>query len=347
MIFVKEFNPKKIAIHHRPGSFSDRWIEYCEEHCLNYSLLNCYDSDILEHLKPFDALLWHWNHLHVSAKFFALSLIMSFENSGKTVFPDSSTCWHYDDKIAQKYLLESVGAPLIPCHVFYNREKALEWVERAEFPKVFKLRAGAGSSNVQLVSSRAEARDICRKAFGGGFKKFPNYFSDLLTKVGKARKQGDLLIKILKTPSKQMDLARMNQLSGPERGYVYFQEFIPDNDHDTRVTIIGNRAFAFRRMVRKDDFRASGSGIIDYDPSKVDLECVRIAFETARRIRSQSLAFDFVKERNDSPGIVEISYCYDAGAVHTCPGHWNHNLNWHEGNMWPQDAILEDLINVL
>ena len=39
------------------------------------------------------------------------------------------------------------------------------------------------------------------------------------------------------------------------RGYVYFQDFIPDNQFDTRVTVIGNRAFAFIRKVRPGDFR--------------------------------------------------------------------------------------------
>jgi hypothetical protein len=31
--------------------------------------------------------------------------------------------------------------------------------------------------------------------------------------------------------------------------------------------------------------------------------------------------------------------------VHSCAGHWDTNLNWHEGSMWPQDAILIDLID--
>lgn len=44
----------------------------------------------------------------------------------------------------------------------------------------------------------------------------------------------------------------------PERGYAYFQDFIPNNDSDTRVVVIGGKfAAAEKRMVRKDDFRAS------------------------------------------------------------------------------------------
>ena len=32
-----------------------------------------------------------------------------------------------------------------------------------------------------------------------------------------------------------------------------------------RVIVINDKAFAIKRMVRKNDFRASGSGIIEYD----------------------------------------------------------------------------------
>jgi glutathione synthase/RimK-type ligase-like ATP-grasp enzyme len=52
----------------------------------------------------------------------------------------------------------------------------------------------------------------------------------------------------------------------PEKNYVYFQDFIPQNDFDIRIIVIGKRAFAIKRMVRKGDFRASGSGNIKYDP---------------------------------------------------------------------------------
>lgn len=44
------------------------------------------------------------------------------------------------------------------------------------------------------------------------------------------------------------------------KGYIYFQDFIPNNNYDTRVKVIGNRCAALRRYNRKNDFRASGSG---------------------------------------------------------------------------------------
>ena len=54
-----------------------------------------------------------------------------------------------------------------------------------------------------------------------------------------------------------------------QRDYLLVQEFLPGNGFDTRITVIGNRAFGFRRFNRPDDFRASGSGRIDWNPAAI------------------------------------------------------------------------------
>ena len=38
----------KIAIHHRQGSFSDRWIEYCETNNIEYKIVNAFDNNIIK-----------------------------------------------------------------------------------------------------------------------------------------------------------------------------------------------------------------------------------------------------------------------------------------------------------
>ena len=38
----------RIAIHKREGSFSDRWIAYCEKNGVDYKLVNAYASDVIE-----------------------------------------------------------------------------------------------------------------------------------------------------------------------------------------------------------------------------------------------------------------------------------------------------------
>jgi glutathione synthase/RimK-type ligase-like ATP-grasp enzyme len=335
----------RLAIHHREKSYSERWIEYCDAHGITYKIVNCLDSDIVEQLASCCALLWHWHHGNPREQLIARHVIMAVEARGMTVFPNTSTCWHYDDKIAQKYLLEAIGAPLVSTHVFYSLEEALHWIDKASFPKVFKLRKGAGSSNVKLVHNANEARGLAARAFSSGFSPIPDYRQDALKRYRAARGRGDLLSAIWRIPQVLSKIRDNNRMMGSEKQYIYFQDFIPENDFDTRVTIIGDRAFGFTRNVRPGDFRASGSGDIVYDTQRIQKKCLEIAFEVTRKVRSQSMAFDFVLTENKQPLIVEVSYCYNAEAVHACLGHWDSNLNWQEGQVWPQDAILTDLLN--
>ncbi len=173
-----------IAIHEEPGSFSDRWIEYCRQHAVDYVAVNCRRSDAIDRVRGARALLWSWHHRRPEDQAVARQLLAAVERMGVKVFPNATTNWHYDDKIAQKYLLEAVGAPLIPSYVFVDQQEAMAWIEAAEFPKVFKLRCGAGSANVVLAKTRREAAALCRRMFGRGRPTFSDgYFSDLRRKL--------------------------------------------------------------------------------------------------------------------------------------------------------------------
>ena len=131
-----------------------------------------------------------------------------------------------------------------------------------------------------------------------------------------------------------------------EKNYVLFQKFLPNNLFDTRVSIIGERAFAFRRFNRKNDYRASGSGKINYDLDKIDLRAVEIAFSISNKLGFQSMAYDFLISESKKLEICEISYTYVDTAVYNCPGYWDRNLNWHQGHFWPQYCQLVDALNL-
>lgn len=332
-----------IGIHDRPGSFSDRWIAYCTNKRIPFRRVNCGDTDIMRQCEGLDGILWHWSHYDPADILVSRQVIASLEAKGLAVFPNIRTCWHFDDKVAQKYLLEAIRAPLIPTWVFTSEAEAVRWIDSASWPKVFKLRCGAGAANVRMVSSHRQAAALCHRAFARGFPAVGGYFTDIKSRVRKSRTARDFWARLARAPHTFLNVLSLNRHMPRERGYVLFQEFLPGNDHDTRITIIGNRAFAFMRQNRPNDFRASGSGSIIYD-KKIDERCIKIAFEVAKQIGSQSVAFDFLYGPYNQPMIGEMSYCYLPSAVHDCPGHWDSTETWHDGNIWPEEAILEDFL---
>ncbi|MDN5848702.1 MAG: hypothetical protein L0H63_03555 [Nitrococcus sp.] len=264
------------------------------------------------------------------------------------VFPTAENYWHFDDKLAQKYLFDALGIPTPSTYIFFSHREALEWVKSAKFPCVFKLKAGAGSTNVSLIRNCGEAEARIARMFGRGYAPHDSAIRDVRHKMRLHRAKRDWLATMKRGPQTMHTLWRNHRDLDRERGYIYFQEFVDGNTHDTRVMIIGNRAFAFRRKVRPGDFRASGSGLCDYDPSHIDIACVKDAFAAARRIGATCMGFDFVNRRSeDRPLIVEMSYGIPPGLVFQCPGHWRSDMSWQDGHVWPQDAVLDDLLGTL
>ncbi|PAU92839.1 hypothetical protein CK503_14215 [Aliifodinibius salipaludis] len=336
----------KIAIHHQKNSFSSHWISYCEEQGFPLKIVNCYDNDIINQLEDCKGLMWHFHQSNPKDVLFAKQLLYSLEKAGKKVFPDFHTCWHFDDKVGQKYLLEAIDAPLVPSYVFYDKPRAMQWIEETDFPKVFKLRRGAGSAHVKLVSNESEAKNLIKKAFGRGFSQYDK-LGNLHERWQKYKKGKTSLWGVMKGVLRLGKTTKFARIAGRERGYVYFQDFIPGNNYDIRVIVIDGRAFAIKRIVRQDDFRASGSGNAQYEKHHFDLKTISLSLDIAEKLQSQCLSIDYVFQ-NETPLIVEISYGFPpSGFIEDCEGYWDCNLEWHEGSFnaygWMVDSIVSDL----
>lgn len=335
-----------IAIDISGGAFFPLWIDFCERHKVAYKTVDCNSSRIISHLEGCKALLWHWQHNDNRAAVFARQLIQSVEEAGILVFPSSRSSWHYDDKVGQKYLLEAIGAPLINTEVFYEEHLALEWINTTEFPKVWKLRGGAGSQNVKLVKNKSQAIRIVKRSFGRGWlSSRGHHFGNGISHFRRDPSIRNLLA-IGRGAARFIWPHSTFRNQVREKNYVYFQDFVPDNLHDIRVVVIGERAFAIKRMVRPNDFRASGSGVLQYDVSEIPIACVQLAFQYAKRLSSQSIAFDFVKFRGEYL-IVEISYAFSAPAYRKCHGFWDSSLVWHPDAVEPERFMIEDVLTTL
>lgn len=336
----------KIAIHTKTGKFSSHWIKYCEANHIDFKSVDVFDTDIISKIEDCDALMWHFAHQHHKDKLFALSILFAIQASGKLVFPDINTSWHYDDKVAQKYLLEAIHAPLIKSYVYTDKEIALDWAEKTCYPKIFKLRGGAGSTNVKLVANKIHAKKIINIAFSNGFsqirrdEKLKSSVKSLLQKKGS-------LLQVIKN-AYYLAFGFKDNLTkyiGKEAGYVYFQDFIDNNDFDTRLIVInGNKAYGMQRYVRDGDFRASGSENFKYDP--IPRSILEIGFNVAKRLKLQSVAFDFIFD-NGRPKIIELSYGFGTLGSSQCKGYWDDKFVWHETDFNPMGWMVEDLMTNL
>lgn len=334
----------KIGIYNHGQGFSPRWVKFCIEHGIEYKEVNPYASDIINQLSDCDAFMWHHSHADYRDQLFAKQLLASLEAAGKAVFPNHATGWHFDDKVGEMYLFQALGLPVVPSYVFYTKADALAWARETTYPKVFKLRGGAGSMNVKLVSSYAQAKHIVNRCFGRGFKSFRSrdYF---LERFNKWRQGKDTFIGVLKGLARFIIRPKGTTLYTPHKGYAYFQDFIPGNSYDTRITVVGQeRAVAFRRGVRRGDFRASGSGDIMYD--NIDPGMLRLAFRCAELTKSDSIALDFICDASQRPLIVECSYGFSPAATEVAGRYWTKDMKEHkvEGGVPICDWMVESVV---
>jgi len=234
--------------------------------------------------------------------------------------------------------------PITESWIFWQRKEALQWAQKTSYPVVFKLRGGAGSHNVILVKSIGEAVRLINRMFGRGVK------SGSVPSANNVRIRDFNIYKISRRLAGNI-LRRYRHedtstLWAKHKNYILFQKFLPKNEYDTRVTVIGNRAFAFRRINRKNDFRSSGSGVIDYDKKYINEIFLKTAFEISKKMQFQSMAYDFLYNEDGGPECCEISYTYQAKAIYNCEGYWDDQLNWHEGHFWPQYLNLKDMLKL-
>lgn len=321
-------------------SFSKRWHELAQESGITTREIDIFSSnqDWFGELNHCDAFMW-WFAQPLSIIRPGRHLVTALIHGRKIpTFPDFNTIWHFDDKIAEYYLLRAAEIPTPRTWTFWSREQAEEFVTTASFPMVMKLSSGIVSKNVMLVKGAEEAKQAIKELFGSGMYSFPPEKIPFRWIAKRLRES----LRILLSQKTYEEF---------HKGYVLFQEFLPDNDFDIRITIIGNRAFAFRRHNRPNDFRASGSGRIDWNPAEIPNDALILAFKTAEVLDTQSLAVDVLR-KNGRPIIAEISYYYEGWAITACPGHWELNqdsqeLVWFEGSTSPEDVIWEDFINNL
>jgi glutathione synthase/RimK-type ligase-like ATP-grasp enzyme len=318
---------------------SPRWAELIEKAGHKVKWVSVKHADILSQLQDCDAFMWRWAHFSGMGRIARRLLPVIEKSLGILVYPSQATCWHYDDKVAQFFLFEAHDIPAPKTWTWFDSAAAKSWAATAQYPLVLKLAAGAGSTNVKLVS---HARDACAW--------IDRLFSQRLASLDesqlqpyKTKQRFEIAAQMILCGNKPIFLDDGYEV---QSGYVYFQEFLPGNAFDTRVTVIGKRAFAFRRFNRDDDFRASGSGKIDHDPAAIDKKFVALAFEVAQKLGTQSCAIDGLY-RHGQPVVGEISYTYASWAVQACPGHWDADLNWHTGHMWPEEGQVEDFLRLL
>jgi glutathione synthase/RimK-type ligase-like ATP-grasp enzyme len=330
----------KIAVGVSDSPWDQRFAAALDEHIsrgepVRYDLVDLRRSDWIRRVEPYGAILWKSTAMgieeaeHYKEKTYFLEAYL-----GKMVVPNYNSIWHFESKVAQSYLLAIANVPTPATIATFNHYEAEARIQELTFPVVFKRSEGAGSRNVQLVKSQTDAMRRHRQAFA------QQMFHELRAKGGSLWCDAATAVR-----RRWFWKFLWQCLTGHiPQGHLYWQEFLAGNDADLRIAAIGDRcAYGFWRRNRPNDFRASGSGRIDYDRT-VPEEALRMCLALNRRFDFDSMAYDILL-KDDQFVISEMSYGYLDVVPYRTAGyfrlHDDGQLEFVKGHVWPQSLWAE------
>lgn len=271
-------------------------------------------SDFIEQAKKFDVIVWRIETTYSKQWEAADKLEILDKYLGKMVLPSSEALWVDEDKLRAQYVFKINEFPVIKTFSSHSESEAMKFIENCEYPIISKDKICASGFGVYMLKNKEQATEMCKTIFSTGLKTNEDYIL--------------------------------------QKDYVYFQEFVPNYGFDLRIVMIGNYFFGYYRYPKDNDFKASGSGIVE---KKAIPEDVMILAKKVRDKlpKSNSLAVDFIKDkRDDKYYIVETSIFVGIETseqlmVDGIAGRYieeNNTFTFEPGRFWLQELMLEDLM---
>lgn len=332
---------------HHTTSWAYPWIEYLKQNNIPYDEVDLFRvGNLVDFLKDYDVLLWQVAIADFQEMLVGRSILYTAKKMGLKVFPDFNDVWHKDDKVAETYLLEAIGAPIPKSWVFYNMEsiEAALSNEELSFPIVAKLRCGSGSNNVKLIKSKSQLISYAKTMFARGLNAAPSIMFKTTSHIKSSHSWDDVKNKIKRIP--EFLHTRTERRKFPkESGYVYLQSFVPNDNYDLKVIVVGDKLTGFSRPTRSNDFRASGGGSLVFQKDLITKDIIDSAFSAADALGSQCMGFDYVVDKRNGKGyIVEMCCGFSHTAGMLPNGWWDRYGDWHEGALNAPEEIIKNIM---
>jgi glutathione synthase/RimK-type ligase-like ATP-grasp enzyme len=248
-----------------------RWTKYrrfLETNAFDHDIYDLHTSDWIRKAEHFDIIVGFPSSTTWELTEFRRKYDVLEKLLGKRCFPSPDHVDLYEDKFREAYLAEIYDLPFIKTYTSHDESDALRLIETLRYPVVSKVNPSSGSMGVELVRTEKDARRIVKQAFSRlGRATYTNHFR--------------------------------------QKNYIYFQDFIPNDGHDIRAIVIGNRVFGYYRKVLGGDFRASGMNLVEM--RGLPDAAMRLALRVNEFIKSPMLAVDMLHALDGNYYVIEYS----------------------------------------
>jgi len=239
-----------------------------ENNGFDFQIYEHHRSDWLEAAKNYDLIIWSPNSGPAELDEMRRKIYILEKKLGKKCFPDYETLLICDDKVMSTYFLKMNGLPVADTFISNDYYEVERKKTKLTYPLVSKRFHGASSREVDLIKNPGQLSRFSRRVFSFyGMKASNAYFR--------------------------------------QKNYVYLQRLVDGDGLDVRVNVAGNVVTGYFRKPKRNDFRASGSGIVIKED--LPLQAIEIALKTYGLIGKAMLGVDMMRDREGKYWIIEIS----------------------------------------
>ncbi|MFZ2340222.1 MAG: hypothetical protein WAW07_10945 [Bacteroidales bacterium] len=279
---------------------------------IHYSFYDVRSSQWMMDAMKYDVIIWHPYSSPVSREEAENKLYVLQNLLHKKCYPTFEEMWGYENKIRSYYLNSFYGLPVLPTFLTNSKNEALDFVNKSEYPLISKISTGSASNGVFKIANKKSGLKFVKACFSSRGR--ATYWPYLR-----------------------------------QKNYLYLQRFINDAKYDLRIIVVGNKVFGYFRYAKKNDFRASGSGILE--KKELPRDAMLLAIEAKRKYNTACLAVDLLySERVKEYYIIETSIFFGIDTpeqllVKGKPGYYEYKdgkFDFREGRYWIQELVLKE-----
>ena len=233
-------------------------------------------------------------------------IMLFLQENGNLLIPSVHTTRSHENKGYQEMHKRMLEIPAIESR--YACKIAELDIPDNFFPAVLKSLSGFGSSSVSIVNSRLDLLRAVNKQDALSWKLLPKYWRSLLVSFVK------------KHVLRRKNILAYGDYYQSHKRFV-LQKLVPDLKLDYKVLIFQTRAFVRKRFVRPGDFRASGSGIGEWEPIPKGL--LEFAKTTLDAFGEPYMSLDIVECEGGFEIIEFQGVHFGPIFIHTAPFHFH------------------------
>jgi hypothetical protein len=285
---------KKIIILVHEGFFTQHLYEYQNvnlEFIINQLTKEGFNVEILEYsvlakqsyIIDNDAIYWTGSHQNIDVKQYINDILIARFINRDNLVPRLETVISHENKGMQGMLAAELGINLISQDYHCTTTVPNNYLSETV---VFKSLGGAGSVGVSLAKNKIQYQQKIRMnlLLNTTFLNIKEMSKNVIRRLLKRNSQANYLRKNAKFVS---------------------QLFVKELSYDYKVLVLGEHAYFLKRNVRKNDFRASGSGQFEFEEN-INPKLIKFAFECKDKLNVPYCSIDLIEYGQGEIGLIEF-----------------------------------------